>query len=236
MSPKRSRYFPKAPEAINNLEPDATRSVSFVVMAHKKRERWAKEIAEQIGCDIVWDQKNDRHDTGYRAIQAYDKNASHHCVIQDDVILGVNFRLNVESLIQYPEERSPIGLYYGGKGRAHSAHASAHNLAMKYHVVWLIRKGPIWGPGIIYPTSTIPDLSLHFRTSAVENYDRRVMRYYQHINKDCWYTIPSMVDHMVEDNPSLCGHNLSNRQARLFAGPQSDSVLRWNGPALRSNT
>jgi hypothetical protein len=236
MAPKRGKYFPKPPGLIRELKADLTRSVSFVVMAHKKRKEWAEQIAAEVGCEIVWDKYDDRHETGLRAIRAYNKDASHHCVIQDDVILAPNFRQNILDLVQYPEERCPIGLYYGSKGSAQSAHASAYDLAKRYKASWLVRKGPIWGPGIIYPTATITNLILHYRTSAVQNYDRRVMRYYQHEDKDCWYTIPSMVDHRVENNPSLSDHHLPNRQAKEFLGPQGDLVLRWDGPALRSET
>jgi hypothetical protein len=234
MPRKVSRYAPRKPEVRFALDSYAGRSVSYTIMAHKKREAWAKELAEQLSCDITWDEKNDRHDTGIRAINAYEKGVTHHCVIQDDAILADNFKENVEELIKYTPEEAPIGLYYGAKGSARSAHVEAHNQATKHDASWLIRKGPIWGPGIIYPVKTIYRLTQFYENSPVQNYDRRVMRFYQSINQNCWYTIPSLVDHRAEDNPSLCGHNKEGRQARVF-GPQSDPSMRWNGTSVRSN-
>lgn len=216
--------------AVNTPNP----RLSFTVMAHEKRKDWALQIAAEIGCDITWDRINDRHDTGLRAIKAYDSGATHHVVVQDDAHLCEDFVRTVEDAVRYAHPFAPIGLYYGGKGGARSAHVFAHNRAVQENANWIIRKGPIWGPGIVYPVATIPDLVKYFSTSAIQNYDRRVMWYYQSVEQDCWYTIPSLVNHRVEDNPSLCGHNLPNRQARLFAGPQASSVLRWDGPAVRS--
>ena len=228
-----SRYAPRKPEVRFDLEAHSGRSVSYTIMAHEKRRTWAEKLAEQLSCDITWDQKNDRHDTGMRAIKNYG-NATHHCVIQDDALLADDFKFHVEQLVQYVDDGCPVGLYYGAKGAQNSAHVQAHNEAMSFDARFLIRKGPIWGPGIIYPVSSIPKLEKFYNSSVVQNYDRRVMRFYESIGKPCWYTIPSLVEHRVDDNPSLCGHNKPNRQARLFHGPQSDLELRWKGPAVRS--
>lgn len=235
MGRKISKYEGRNVNVFRELTKDTKRTVSFVIMAHPKRREWAEELVVQIPATIVWDTKNDRHDTGQRSIEAFDPSFTHHCVIQDDVILAPNFKETVKELISYPNEYAPIGLYYGAKGSKSSQHVNAHNLATSKNASWLIRKGPVWGPGIIYPTCTIPDLLKFYRNSAVENYDRRVMRFYQHIKQDCWYTIPSLVEHRNEDNPSLCGHDKPNRQAKLFAGPQSALEVNWSGPAVRSN-
>ena len=227
-------YFPREPEVFFDLEPHKGRSVSFTIMAHEKRAAWAEQLAQELDCSITWDRHNDRHETGLRAIKAYEPSATHHCVVQDDVILAPNFKDEVKKLILYPEEDAPVGLYYGGKGSSHSAHVTAHQFAQSRQANWVIRRGPIWGPAIIYPVRTIPDLVKFYEESHVQNYDRRVMRFYQSVKKHCWYTIPSLVEHRVDDNPSLCGHDRPNRQARVF-GPQPGTLLRWDGPAVRSN-
>jgi hypothetical protein len=208
--------------------------LSFTVMAHQKREKWAKRIAKNIGCDITWDRRNDRHDTGLRAIKAYDPDATHHVVIQDDVILCKNFVAIVNDAVRYAHPYAPIGLYYGAKGSASSAHARAALEADKHNASWIVRKGPIWGPGIIYPVATIPDLLKYFSSSIVENYDRRVMYYYQSVEQDCWYTYPSLVDHRQQNNPSLSGHDRGERSARRFMGPQEALEVDWSGPVLKA--
>jgi hypothetical protein len=206
----------------------------MTVMAHPKRKAWAEELAEQLGCEITWDQKNDRHDTGYRAIKAHDVNATHHCVIQDDVILSDNFMELLRGACMYAPGNAPIGLYYGGKGAKNSAHFKAGKEAEEANASWIVRKGPIWGPGIVYPVASIKELAWYFKVSTVENYDRRVMKYYQSAGIDCWYTNPSLVDHKQENNPSLCNHDRGNRVARNFASPQTGLEVDWSGPALKA--
>jgi hypothetical protein len=231
-----SRYREGAVEVVQKL-PISTPEprVSFTVMAHEKRRQWAEEIAESIGCDITWDQINDRHDTGLRAIKAHDANATHHVVVQDDVHLCDNFVDTVTDAIRHAPPLAPIGLYYGGKGSAFSAHVRAALEADSRDASWIVRKGPIWGPAIVYPVATIPDLLRYFKASKIENYDRRVMYYYRSLNQNCWYTYPSLVDHRQENNPSLCGHDRGNRVARKFLKPQDALKVDWSGPAIKAN-
>jgi hypothetical protein len=231
-----SKYRERAAEIVEKI-PVETDSpiVSFTIMAHPKRKEWAEELAHRLNCDITWDQKNDRHDTGLRAIKAYNPKATHHCVVQDDAVVPDNFTRAVKQACRYAHPNAPIGLYYGGKGKVSSAHAKAAIEAEKHNASWLVRKGPIWGPGIVYPVRTIPNLIEYFANSAVQNYDRRVMRYYQSINQDCWYTFPSLVDHRQEENPSLCGHDRGNRVAKQFIGPRNALEIDWSGPVLKAN-
>jgi hypothetical protein len=208
-------------------------NVSFTVMAHPKRREWAEQIAAEIGCSITWDQKNDRHDTGLRAIKAYDPSADYHVVVQDDVLLPQDFVKSVRrALLWVPS--APVSFYYGGKGNGYSKHVATWQEAKEAGASWLKRKGPVWGPAIAYPTRSIERLISYFEASEVQNYDRRVMKYYLSVGQSCWYSIPSLVQHRQEDNPSLCGHDRGLRQAREFVGPQSALEVDWSGPIARS--
>lgn len=235
-SRKSTKYYEGAVEVVRQ-SPLGTPEprVSFTVMAHPKRKQWAEELAVQIPATITWDEKNDRHDTGLRAIQAYNPDATHHVVVQDDVHLCDNFAETVTEAIKYAHPFAPIGLYYGGKGKSSSAHRRAASEAVKYGASWVVRKGPIWGPAIVYPVATIPDLVKYFKSSVVENYDRRVMYYYQTVNQPCWYTFPSLVEHRQENNPSLCGHDRGNRVAFKFLGPQEALEVDWSGTLVKAN-
>jgi hypothetical protein len=234
-SRRTSRYIEGAVEVVPEV-PVTTEDVklSLTIMAHPKRKEWAEQLSSELSCDITWDRFNDRHDTGFRAIKAYDPEATHHLVVQDDVILCDNFLQIVEEACRYPSANAPIGLYYGSKGSKSSAHAKAAIAAENNNASWVVRKGPVWGPGIIYPVASILDLMKFFRNSKVDNYDRRVMRYYQSIGEDCWYTFPSLVEHRHENNPSLCGHNKPNRTARSFLKPQMALEISWSGPVVKA--
>ena len=203
-------------------------------MAHPKRKEWAEELAEQIGCDITWDRVNDRHDTGLRAIKAYAPSADYHVVVQDDVLLPRDFADGVRAALRFVEPGAPASFYYGGKGNAHSKHVAAWQAGEAAGASWLVRKGPIWGPAIAYHTANIPALVDYFEASEVQNYDRRVMKFYQSRGIRCWYSLPCLVEHRQENNPSLCGHDRGLREARRFVGPRSALEVDWSGPVAGS--
>ena len=200
-------------------------------MAHDKRREWAEQLAGSIGCEVTWDRHNDRHETGIRAIESYDRDADYHVVVQDDVVLPGNFASLVTEALRWVPPSHPAGLYHGGtSGR----HAHAWSAAEAAGASWLVRKGPIWGPAIAYPVDNILALSEHYRASGTQNYDRRVMEFYHGQGILCWYSVPSLVDHRQEGNPSLCGHDRDGRVARRFVGPQTGVELDWSGPIVRS--
>lgn len=232
-SPRTTRYRGQAFWLENKKPKERQAVVSFTIMAHKKRARWARALAAKIGCGITWDKVNDRHETGLRAIQAYDDKATHHCVVQDDAIICKGFVEAVKEACCYLPDGAPASLYHGGFNKE-SIHSQAFDRAVSSGASWLVRKGPIWGPAIIYPVSTIEDLVKFYEESEVQNYDRRVMRFYQKNNQKCWYSVPSLVQHRVEGNPSLSGHDGNIRQARAFVGPQNALDVDWSGPILKA--
>lgn len=208
--------------------------VSFTIMAHPKRADWAEDLARSIGCGITWDTINDRHDTGLRSIMAYDPGADYHVVIQDDAIVGVDFVEGLKGALRYVPPGHPVGLYYGAKDGKNSHHVRGMQAAVDQGASWLVRKGPVWGPAIAYPVDNILTLAEWFKNSDVPNYDRRVMFYYQSLGMDCWYSVPSMVDHRTKGNPSLTNHDDGRppRAAKVFSGPQSLLEVGWDGPVL----
>jgi len=201
---------------------------SYAVMAHPKRAEWAEQIAAALDAPIVWDRINDRHDTGYRAIEAYDPSADYHVVIQDDAVLAGDWHNRMQKVFARIPEGVPVGLYFGN-GKRH-----INRYLRMEHSSYVEMDGPVWGPAIAFPVGSIPDLLAFYASSTVENYDRRVMRFYQSERVRCWYPIPSMVDHRIEDNPSLSGHDKPNRRAYRFAGPRADASVGWFGPVFRA--
>jgi hypothetical protein len=202
-------------------------------MAHFKRKDWAENLAAEIPANIVWDRKNDRHDTGLRAIKAHGVNANWHVVVQDDVHVPPDFKEGVEEVLKWVPDGVPVSFYHGGSAKT-SRHSQAVLRAIDAGACWLERKGPIWGPAIAYPVDTIPALVKFFAASEVQNYDRRVMEYYQSVGVDCWYTIPSIVEHRQEGNVSIVGHDYKGvRKAKSFLGPRSVLSVDWSNPVLK---
>jgi len=212
-------------------------TLSIAIMAHRKREKWVPELAEQLGpnCKVIWDTKNDRHHTGGNALANYDPDCTHHMVIQDDAILAKDIVPGVINALKYVPESNPVGLYVGRARPRTDEVRTLMTKATETKASFMVHKGPWWGVGIVLPTSTIRDLIRSYDLmSAVPNYDRRIARFYESKGLYCYYTVPSLVDHRIEDNPSLvAGRGSDGRYAYNFIGPRSALDIDWSGPIVR---
>jgi hypothetical protein len=212
-------------------------TLSVTIMAHKKRERWVPDLVDALGVDVkvVWDRFNDRHDTGARALSVYDPEATHHMVIQDDALVAKDLVGGVKNLLRHVPPNNPVGLYVGRSRPRADEVRTLMSRAAASNASFMVHKGPWWGVGIVLPTSTIRDLIAHYDgMSNVPNYDRRVARYYESKGLYCYYTVPSLVDHRIDDNPSLVpGRGSEGRYAHTFIGPRSALEVDWSGPIVR---
>lgn len=205
---------------------------SIAIMAHKKRERWVPYLQELLpSAEVVWDRHNDRHETGLRSIMSYDPAADYHLVVQDDAILSEDFWEGLNEAIKYVPGGLPVGLYHGRTGNHNDAGVKR---AVKEGACWVARSGPVWGPAIVMPAETISDLSKFYQSIPhVPNYDRRILKYYKSAGKQCFYPVPSLVDHRTEDNPSLASPQRTGfRHALRFVGPHSALSVDWSGPVV----
>lgn len=205
-------------------------------MAHPSRRRFVDELLEQLGdVPVIWDREGDRWETGSRALRAHvETGATWGLTIQDDAILGRDCIPAAAKAAEVAGER-PVSLYTG-KSRPHQNIVSpAVKRAQRTGSPWLAMEGPWWGVGIVLPTAHIPELcewgDAHPR---IRNYDLRISRWYEQQGIDCWYTVPSLVDHReVGENPSLISGRTGNRQAHTFIGERSALEIDWSLPPLR---
>jgi hypothetical protein len=212
-------------------------TLSVAVMAHKSRERWVPDLVKSIGGDVrvVWDRFNDRHDTGARALVAYDPDATHHMVVQDDALVAKDLVEGVKNALRAVPAPNPVGLYVGrAKPRADEIRTLMAR-ATETNASFMVHKGPWWGVGIVVPTAAIrPLVETYDQMKNVPNYDRRVARYFEAKGLYCYYTVPSLVDHRIDDNPSLVpGRGSQGRHAHNFIGPRSALEVDWSGPIVR---
>jgi hypothetical protein len=212
--------------------------LSVAIMAHPKREAWVPDLEKQLpGVSTVWDRKNDRWDTGTRALLSYDPKSDWHMVVQDDALLPPDFFEGVQKMLTYVPAYHPVGLYYG---RVRPREQDIRSLVAKAHQTnapFIVHNGPWWGVGIVLPTSQIEDVVRWGNDqSRIPNYDRRIARYYARENIPCYYPQPSLIQHRHGDeNPSLVpGRNALNRRAWTFVGPQSALSVDWSGEPVRS--
>ena len=210
--------------------------VSAAVMAHPARAGMVDELLGWLDrpVPVVWDQINDRHDTGLRALKAYDPTASHHVVIQDDVVPARDLLAGIErALDQVPGGAAdhPVSFYIGSVRPFGDAIKKAVAMAGG-STSWLSMQGIYWGPAVAFPTSTLPALIQHFTSSKVQNYDRRASKWFERRGVACWYSWPSLVDH--RGDVSLAHDAAPGRRAHRFVGADTSALdLDWSGGTVR---
>lgn len=209
--------------------------ISVAIMAHPARAQWIPSLVDAIDGDpqVVWDEGwNDRHRTGLNALRAYDPAATHHLIVQDDAIVCRDLVASVSRAAAVSGDH-PICLYTGRVQPSQGFVRRNVEAAKAAGACWFAMQGPWWGVGIVVPTAHIDELSRWFERSSVANYDRRIARWYGQQGIDCWYTVPSLVEHRVEGNPSLTKRTGTRRKAHTFIGhDRSALTIQWVGPAF----
>lgn len=205
-------------------------TISVAVMAHERRKAWVPSLVDSIDADVrvVWDEHNDRWDTGRRALLAYDPQATHHLVVQDDAIVSRDLVPALDLAVKVTGEH-PICLYLGNVRPRQNQVRPQIAQADREHSPWIRMQGPWWGVGIVLPTSHIADaVEFGDRCKDVQNYDLKIARRYGALKVPCWYPWPSLVDHRHgTENPSLiAGRSSQNRHAHRFIGADT-SALTW---------
>lgn len=206
-------------------------TLSAVVMAHPKRTAMAKRLSKRLGISVVWDQQNSVWDTGRRALLARDPEATHHLVIQDDAVASRGLLAECERLLAHVPADTPVSLYMG-RYRHQPRLFSMEGLVEQARLQgasFAVFGGPWWGVGVIVPTGHVEAIVAHGDRSRHPNYDIRIAQYYASKRIDCWYTLPSIVEH--RSGPSLVGRRGSRRHASWYHnGPLSE--LEWTGGSI----
>lgn len=209
--------------------------VSMAIMAHPKREHHVKELQKKLpGVPVIWDEINDRWHTGRRAMLAFDPDADKHLVVQDDAILCRHFVDGVEkALEQVPEVPAS---FYTGKTQPFAAEVKrAVDRAQENNKHWFSMQGPLWGVAIAIPTNVIEEMVAYCDGLALPNYDLRITEFFQTQGVDCWYSIPSLVNHRVgPENPSLVPERMSSmrRTAHAWIGKKDPRKIDWKSGCL----
>jgi hypothetical protein len=206
--------------------------LSAAIMAHPDRAPMVEDLEERLDrpVKVVWDEIRDRHDTGVRAIEAFDPAASHHLVLQDDTIIPRDLLAGIERALRYIPQDEPMCLYTG-RVRPFAQEVTRAVKAAGDTASWLTMQGIYWGPGIVLPTAHLPELTAWFRRSKIVNYDRRVSAWYCLRDARVWYPWPSLVDH--RDGDSLVKGHGAGRHAHAFLGADQSALdVDWTGPVV----
>lgn len=199
-------------------------------MGHPRRLEFINELSKQLPrVPVVLDNKNNRWDTGARSLLKYERDATHHLVVQDDAIICKDFLAGCRRVAQAAGDY-PVSLYIG-RVRPHQRIVSP----AVQHVIdtggaWLRMNGPWWGVAVIIPTMYIEELcEWGASRNHIVNYDKRMTHFFKFKKIECLYTVPSLVDHRSEtENPSLVPGRKGDRRAQFFIGDRSPLDVDWS--------
>lgn len=200
-------------------------------MAHPKREAMVTDLLERLDrpAEVAWDQRNDRHDTGLRALLAYDPTATHHMVVQDDALPCLDLVAGMERALAHVPADAPV-CGYVGRVRPF-AKEIARLVEMATDASWLRMPGIFWGPSIVVPTAAIAEIEQWWHRSNVSNYDRRLSTWFTTQGIDCWYPWPSLVDHRGDES-LVPGHGTGRHAHRFLGADVSALSVDWSGPIV----
>lgn len=204
-------------------------------MAHPAREPFVKSLQKRLpGAEVVWDECNDRWDTGRRALLAFDPNAEWHLVVQDDAVLCRSFLPGVRQALAAVPAGIPVS-FYTGKTRPYAAHIrKAVAAALEEEKTFFSMRGPLWGVAVALPVKHIQQMVEEADLRNIPNYDTRMAEWFHERRINCWYSVPSLVDHRVgPENPSLVPGRVSTpaRTAHQFIGEGDPRKVNWTSDA-----
>lgn len=205
-------------------------SLSVAVMAHPDRAGWARELAATLRVPIVWDRGYGVWDTGRRALLAYDQDASHHLVVQDDAVICTDLVAGLETALPHVSEGSPVAAYTAQRPRRSGIERNVRHAA-ESGASWMVGIGfPLWGVASAHPTGHLDALvAAGDEMDRPRRYDLQIGQYYRRAGIPVCYTVPSLVDHR-DPAPSLLG-NRDGRQAQRFLGAEASALsVDWSIP------
>jgi hypothetical protein len=205
--------------------------LSAAIMAHPKRADMVERLQSELDrpVPVVWDEINDRHDTGIRAVQAADPNATHHLVIQDDVAPCRDLLTSIEAALAHVPDGCPASFYLGRVQPFRQQVTRVTRAAGD--ASWIVMDGVYWGPAIVVPAASVPDLVAWWSHGGrrITNYDRRLSGWFESQNLRCWYSWPSLVEHRGDE--SLVRTSKAIRTAHRFIGADASGLdVDWSGP------
>lgn len=174
-------------------------SLSIAIMAHPARLEDVERLLAQMDPDarkfgvrleVCFEHGDGLWDTAKRTWRAYDPEATHHLVLQDDLALCQDFIPGVLRALEFIPDNVPVGLF-NRWGYIKKAHKRGH--------AWARSPNVTQGQALMLPTNLIE----HFITWCDENlkpvarsYDMRFDLWMMNNGHLIWNTVPCLVQHI----------------------------------------
>lgn len=196
--------------------------VSYGVVGHWKRRDKAIEIAESLNAALAMDEGDagslPNHDLAWRL--AYDPAADWVVILEDDVILIDNFEEHVQDALNNVPREGAVSFYTGTAKPRPNIVRKAVAQGLERGCSWLRSNDLYWGPAVALPAHRVIPM-LNFVQRVDRPYDSRIGYYLRANGLPCFYSLPSLVDHI--DGPSLIKGCEEPRKAHVFEEPTN-----WN--------
>lgn len=203
--------------------------ISIAIMAHRSRERRVQRLSNGLLFpEVAWAEDGEdvwanRRRALLLAREDEANPSSHHLIVQDDAILCDRFLEYASSAIKVAGPR-PVSFYCGTTRPYDKVFERTVNEATTAGLPWVASEGPLWGVAVAVPVEDIMDI-IEFgdRLIDVPGDDIRMAAFYRGRAAKCWYTNPSLVDHLDEE--SLINPGVPERRARRFE--QDPGEIDW---------
>lgn len=193
--------------------------VSFAIMAVRARsdnvERTLRALNVRV--PVLYDDEGlGCWNNASRAFKAIQSGATHHVVMQDDIILCKNFVPTVTHLCEL-RPNSIMSLFSMRKSTRE---------AVERDIRWVEAKYGVWGQAIVMPVSLIPRMFRWVEQHVSSDWyseDARISLWMEHHKIPGYVPAPNIVEHV--DGKSMLGHSTPlARKSRLFIGENTDGL------------
>ena len=206
--------------------------LSISIMAHHSRAEWVKEIKTKMNEDIhtEWDRGISLWDTARRAWLSYDPAATHHLVLQDDIIPSKNLRKTLEKAIQYSGDKAICLFIFQEFFK--EKQKNKYDMAYNGGIPWLRVYKTVLAPAVIIPTKYIKEfVEFGDKRKDIKADDTKMTAFFDRKNIPVLLTVPSLVQHI--DGKSLVGLSTKDRTAYKFIGEEnSGEDLAWDSKPI----
>lgn len=208
--------------------------ISSVVMTHPRRMRHARAVRDacpELNLEIVsdprpWEPPSARR-TAALAWEAVDRAATHHLVVQDDVLLCDGFAREITACVQaMPETALTFFTHWG------SRLSSATRMAALCGLSWTEVVGDYLPTvALILPADVAEGLAKSLKMSSNRHDDEVACEYLRMAGIDARLSVPNLVEHL--ELPSLAGNDFRGiRHAACFMS-RDPSPAGWGREVLR---
>lgn len=212
--------------------------LSYSIMTVPEREDLIGPLLSALDVEphaIIEDRDGDGlWPTARRAWESHNPLATHHLVLQDDVVPVPHLIVGCEQMLDCSPgpDKSVVSLF-GIKKVLKDAYAEGYS--------FLCGTGISWAQGLILPTPVIGEFLAWCDEFVRPDYkwdDARLSLFCLNMGYPVYTTIPCLLEHLdvpsTVGNPRLAGGQ-HERRAAVFTGESALSI-KWKAPALHKRT